>query len=197
MVAAQETSLQKILEGTCQYLVPLYQRPYQWGPDNFKEFWRDITQLAEDRTTDIETTHFIGSVVLAPVPAGVAGTITQYLVVDGQQRFTTPILLLAAIRDHLRAIDDTTRRDTDRIHNQLLDSRKAGPTSGARSTGPNQRGRVTCSIPPRRPSRHLLLSGAGHRRVHPPSDRVCGHSAGGLETFSTGHPPRTEHRKQG
>lgn len=120
MVAAQETSLQKILEGTCQYLVPLYQRPYQWGPDNFKELWRDITQLAEDRITEIDTTHFIGSVVLAPVPAGVAGTITQYLVVDGQQRFTTLILLLAAIRDHLRAIDDTTRRDTDRIHNQLL-----------------------------------------------------------------------------
>ncbi|MEU4432355.1 DUF262 domain-containing protein [Nocardia rhamnosiphila] len=120
MVAAQETSLQKILEGTCQYLVPLYQRPYQWGPDNFKELWRDITQLAEDRITEIDTTHFIGSVVLAPVPAGVAGTITQYLVVDGQQRFTTLILLLAAIRDHLRANDDTTRRDTNRIHNQLL-----------------------------------------------------------------------------
>ncbi|WP_218002709.1 DUF262 domain-containing protein [Nocardia brevicatena] len=31
MVAAQETSLQEILEGTSQYLVPLYQRPYQWG----------------------------------------------------------------------------------------------------------------------------------------------------------------------
>ena len=42
MVAAQETSLQKILEGTSQYLVPLYQRPYQWGPDNFKELWRDV-----------------------------------------------------------------------------------------------------------------------------------------------------------
>lgn len=120
MVAAQETSLQKILEGTCQYLVPLYQRPYQWGPDNFKELWRDITQLAEDRAEDIETTHFIGSVVLAPVPGSVAGSITRYLVVDGQQRLTTLTLLLAAIRDHLRELDNTTRRDTDRIHNQLL-----------------------------------------------------------------------------
>lgn len=33
VVAAQETSLQKILEDTSQYLVPLYQRQYQWGPD--------------------------------------------------------------------------------------------------------------------------------------------------------------------
>lgn len=120
MVAAQETNLQKILEGTSQYLVPLYQRPYQWGPDNLKELWRDVTQLAEDRIDDPETTHFIGSLVLAPVPGGVAGSITRYLVVDGQQRLTTLTLLLAAIRDHLREQGNSTRRDTDRIHNQLL-----------------------------------------------------------------------------
>ncbi|MCX0274230.1 DUF262 domain-containing protein [Nocardia zapadnayensis] len=120
MVAAQETSLQKILVGASQYLVPLYQRPYQWGPDNFKELWRDITQLTEDMIDDIHTTHFIGSVVLAPVPGGVAGSITRYLVVDGQQRLTTLTLLLAAIRDHLRDLDEPPQRDIDRIHNQLL-----------------------------------------------------------------------------
>ncbi len=120
MVAAQETNLQKILEGTSQYLVPLYQRPYQWGPDNFKELWRDVTQLAEDRLDDPETTHFIGSLVLAPTPGGVAGSITRYLVVDGQQRLTTLTLLLAAIRDHLEQDPNGARRDADRIHNQLL-----------------------------------------------------------------------------
>ncbi|MFE7741496.1 DUF262 domain-containing protein [Nocardia sp. NPDC057455] len=61
-----------------------------------------------------------GSVVLAPVPGSVAGSIMRYLVVDGQQRLTTLTLLLAAIRDHLRELDSSTRRDTDRIHNQLL-----------------------------------------------------------------------------
>ncbi|MGW4365383.1 GmrSD restriction endonuclease domain-containing protein [Nocardia takedensis] len=123
MVAAQETNLQKILEGTSQYLVPLYQRPYQWGPDNFKELWRDITQLAEDRLEDIETTHFIGSVVLAPVPGGVAGSTMRYLVVDGQQRLTTLTLLLAAIRDHLRETEGTTQRESERIDHQLLTNR--------------------------------------------------------------------------
>jgi len=120
VVAAQETNLQKILEGTSQYLVPLYQRPYQWGPENFKELWRDVTQLAEDRIDDVEATHFIGSLVLAPIPGSVAGSITRYLVVDGQQRLTTLTLLLAAVRDHLLEQGSATRRDTDRIHNQLL-----------------------------------------------------------------------------
>ncbi|MGW5108099.1 DUF262 domain-containing protein [Nocardia sp. NPDC004123] len=120
MVAAQETSLQRILEGSSQYLVPLYQRPYGWGDEQLRELWNDVIQLAEDRTEEPESTHFIGSVVLAPTPAGVAGAVTRFLVVDGQQRLTTLTLLLAAIRDYLRAVDGSASRDTDRIHNQLL-----------------------------------------------------------------------------
>ncbi len=58
--------------------------------------------------------------MLAPVPGGVAGSITRYLVVDGQQRLTTLTLLLAAIRDHLRDLDGVAQRDIDRIHNKLL-----------------------------------------------------------------------------
>ncbi|MCX4095312.1 GmrSD restriction endonuclease domain-containing protein [Nocardia sp. alder85J] len=120
MVAAQETSLQKILEGTAQYFVPLYQRPFAWGTDQFRELWQDIVQLAEDRRSEPEATHFLGSVVLAPVPGSVAGAISRFLVVDGQQRMTTVTLLLAAIRDHLREHDGSARRDVDRIQNQLL-----------------------------------------------------------------------------
>lgn len=99
MVAAREVSVQKLLEGTSQYLVPLYQRPYQWGPDNFKVLWNDVLQLVEDRPDDPLATHFMGSLVLAPVPDNIAGSVTRYLVVDGQQRLTTVTLLLAAIRD--------------------------------------------------------------------------------------------------
>ncbi|WP_446223318.1 GmrSD restriction endonuclease domain-containing protein [Nocardia sp. IBHARD005] len=120
MVAAQETSLQRILEGSSQYLVPLYQRPYGWGDEQLQELWSDVLQLAEDRLDGPEATHFIGSLVLAPTPAGVAGAVTRFLVVDGQQRLTTLTLLLAAIRDYLREIDGAESRDTNRIHNQML-----------------------------------------------------------------------------
>lgn len=120
MVAAREVSVQKLLEGTSQYLVPLYQRPYQWGPDNFKVLWNDVLQLVEDRPDDPLATHFMGSLVLAPVPDNIAGSVTRYLVVDGQQRLTTVTLLLAAIRDHLRENEPASQRVFDRIHNQLL-----------------------------------------------------------------------------
>ncbi|HAT1402162.1 TPA: DUF262 domain-containing protein, partial [Corynebacterium striatum] len=101
MVAAGETTLRELLEGNKQYLVPLYQRPYQWGDKQLKQLWSDLLELAEIRSDGTPTTHFIGSVVLVPPPQQVAGTVTQYLVVDGQQRLTTLSLLLAAIRDSL------------------------------------------------------------------------------------------------
>ena len=35
---AHETILQPILEGTKQYVVPLFQRTYSWKPDNWRIF---------------------------------------------------------------------------------------------------------------------------------------------------------------
>lgn len=100
MVAARETTLQELLEGSKQYLVPLYQRTYSWTTRQLQRLWDDIASLAEDRVERPDLTHFIGSVVLAPTPqVGPAG-VAKYLVVDGQQRLTTLTLLLAAIRDH-------------------------------------------------------------------------------------------------
>ncbi|PJI51682.1 hypothetical protein CTI14_55410, partial [Methylobacterium radiotolerans] len=92
MVAAQETTLQKILEGTAQYVVPLYQRPYQWGPDNFKELWRDVAALAEDMIDDPEATHFLGSLVLAPLPGSVAGGVETPHMVAAQETTLQKIL---------------------------------------------------------------------------------------------------------
>ncbi|QGU07042.1 Methylated-DNA--protein-cysteine methyltransferase [Corynebacterium occultum] len=141
MVAAQETTLQELLEGTKQYLVPLYQRPYQWGKSQLEQLWGDIVELTEDRAEGYRSTHFIGSLVLAPPPASLAGGVTTFLVVDGQQRLTTLSLLLAAIRDH---IDDQNPGENagEEIKNRFLvnqykkgrDHIKLVPTQADRSS---------------------------------------------------------------
>ena len=95
---ASETKVQKILEGTNQYVVPLFQRRYSWGKKEWEMLWNDLIEIyAEEPSRD----HFMGSVVTAPtssVPEGVA----KFLLIDGQQRLTTFLLLLAAIRDLAR-----------------------------------------------------------------------------------------------
>jgi uncharacterized protein with ParB-like and HNH nuclease domain len=95
---ASETKLQRVIEGTNQYVVPLFQRPYSWDTKEWSVLWDDLVELYEEESP---RTHFIGSIVTMPtqsVPEGVA----KFLLIDGQQRFTTTFLLLAAIRDNAK-----------------------------------------------------------------------------------------------
>lgn len=121
MVAATETTLQGLLEGTKQYQVPLYQRTYSWQNHQLERLWNDIVRLAEDRTKSPKTTHFIGSLVLAPSPNNGPAGVVEFLVVDGQQRLTTLSILLCAIRDHRVAREGHEHRD--RLNDQYLINR--------------------------------------------------------------------------
>ncbi|MDL4775226.1 MULTISPECIES: GmrSD restriction endonuclease domain-containing protein [Thermomonosporaceae] len=118
MVAARETTLQELLEGSKQYQVPLYQRTYGWETEQLQRLWDDVEQLAEDRAERPGITHFIGSLVLAPSPTNGPAGVQEFLVIDGQQRLTTLALLLCAIRDHRADHDGPEHRA--RINEQFL-----------------------------------------------------------------------------
>lgn len=104
-------------------MVPLYQRPYSWGRDQLDVLWQDILAEAERIKDGVTGSgHFMGSVVLAPSPlAHAAGGLQQWLVVDGQQRLTTLMIALAAIRDHVRDTDPeaAARIDVEYLINQF------------------------------------------------------------------------------
>ena len=111
---ASETRLRQLIEGTRQYIVPLFQRPYSWSDKHWKTLWVDVLDQfmhADGRP------HFFGSIVTAQaksVPQGVG----KFLLIDGQQRMTTTQVFLAAIRDAALAHGDTRLRD--RIDGQYL-----------------------------------------------------------------------------
>jgi alkylated DNA nucleotide flippase Atl1 len=121
VVAARETTLQELLEGSKQYQVPLYQRTYSWKVDQLKRLWEDIVKLVEDRAHTADATHFIGSLVLAPSPSIGPVGVAEYLIVDGQQRLTTLSILLCAVRDHRAATEKDEHRE--RINQQYLINR--------------------------------------------------------------------------
>lgn len=92
---ASETKFQPIIEGTKQYVVPLFQRAYSWDKKDWELLWEDLVYLCENNEPK---SHFIGSIVTMPttsVPEGV----TKFLLIDGQQRLTTVFILLALLRD--------------------------------------------------------------------------------------------------
>jgi uncharacterized protein with ParB-like and HNH nuclease domain len=111
---AKETKLQDIIEGTKQYVIPLFQRTYSWTPKEWEILWKDLVELCE---AENPRTHFIGSIVNMPtvsVPEGVA----KYLLIDGQQRLTTIFVLLTLLRNKAREAQNG--RFADEINNTLL-----------------------------------------------------------------------------
>lgn len=92
---ASETKFQPIIEGTKQYIVPLFQRAYSWDRKEWKVLWDDLIYLSENSEPK---SHFIGSIVTMPttsVPEGVS----KFILIDGQQRLTTVFILLTLLRD--------------------------------------------------------------------------------------------------
>lgn len=111
--------------------MPHYQRPYSWTAKQWDALWRDLLDLVEAATAE---PHFVGSIVSSPgrtVPEGVE----KRLLIDGQQRLTTVVVLLALVRD--RAHETGASRLADRIqdlitnrHEDGLDHYKLLPTQG-------------------------------------------------------------------
>lgn len=113
---ADAHTLGEIFDAPIQYRVPLYQRPYVWernledpSEDRLTPFWEDVRDtvarfvgrqdhlergVPEDQLTAF-TDHFFGAVVLGKLDHSFGG-IPHQQVIDGQQRFTTVQLLVAA-----------------------------------------------------------------------------------------------------
>ncbi|HEY1378080.1 MAG TPA: DUF262 domain-containing protein [Gemmataceae bacterium] len=113
---AGETKIQTIIDSQRQYVIPLFQRPYSWESAQWGTLWQDLAELCEE---DNPRNHFIGSIVTLPsksVPEGV----TKYTLIDGQQRLTTLLVVLAVIRDKAR---DRAGNLADKIDDLLLKNR--------------------------------------------------------------------------
>jgi uncharacterized protein with ParB-like and HNH nuclease domain len=111
---ASETKLRQLIEGTKQYVVPLFQRPYSWSEKQWKTLWCDVVEQSRH---DDGRPHFFGSIVTTPaksVPQGVG----KWLLIDGQQRITTIHVFLAAIRDSAIRLGET--KLPERIDGQYL-----------------------------------------------------------------------------
>jgi predicted transport protein len=88
----------KIINGTTQFTIPVFQRDYTWAESNCEQLWNDIVRIASANPPRV---HFLVSLVYVPAGGSSAG-FTQYQVIDGQQRLTTWSLLMIALRDHIR-----------------------------------------------------------------------------------------------
>ena len=91
---ASEAKLLDFLKRSPQFVIPIYQRTYSWTEKECRQLWDDIMRCGHDETIGV---HFVGSIVY--IESGLSQVTHQapLLVIDGQQRLTTVMLLLAAL----------------------------------------------------------------------------------------------------
>ena len=91
---AKESRLLDFLKGSNQFVIPIYQRPYRWEEPQCRKLWDDVMRTGRNPNA---TAHFIGSVVY--IQDGLYHVADQpaLLVIDGQQRLTTCMLLIEAL----------------------------------------------------------------------------------------------------
>ncbi|MGL2587626.1 GmrSD restriction endonuclease domain-containing protein [Helicobacter pylori] len=100
-----------------QFVIPIYQRVYSWEKEHCEQLWDDIIKTGGN---DQIEGHFIGSIVF--VHDGIFSTNhNELLIIDGQQRLTTIMLLLIALRDHLNDEDEFLGKfSCQKIQNRYL-----------------------------------------------------------------------------
>ena len=112
MQAYQEV-FTNLINGNTQYIIPVFQRDYSWSEPQCKQLWDDILNAAAGSSGQ---GHFIGSFVHMAADDS-APAFTRWLVVDGQQRLTTIVIILTALRDYLK--DNPQKETKDATANRI------------------------------------------------------------------------------
>lgn len=82
-------------------VLPPFQRPYSWEKGHVVQFFDDLALFGgEFGSAPTTATYFLGAIV-------VINRAAEILLLDGQQRLATATILLAAMRDAARELDET------------------------------------------------------------------------------------------
>ena len=97
-----------LAKNATSFFIPPFQRAYAWGRPEIERYFSDISRIIEseiDKKQHDKLEHFFGTVVIKEEKAGFAN---KSVVVDGQQRLTTTLIFLIALRD---CETDTVKQD--------------------------------------------------------------------------------------
>ena len=95
LLDTKTVNLNEILGNGKIYRVPQFQRDYSWEQDNWEDLWNDI-----EIAMDTKHLHYMGSVVLQSTKS------KEFLIIDGQQRFSTLSILTLAVVNEIQTLID-------------------------------------------------------------------------------------------
>ncbi|KAI9136012.1 hypothetical protein BKA69DRAFT_1171075 [Paraphysoderma sedebokerense] len=87
-----ETSFEGLFnneEGISRLVLPIFQRPYLWGPEHVGKLVKDVDSARQSG----DRSYFAGNIVLVE-----SETPGDYFIIDGQQRITTVVMMISVCR---------------------------------------------------------------------------------------------------
>jgi len=92
---ASETKVDDFLSSNkTQFVIPVYQRNYDWSTSQCKQLLDDILEVGSSKKMNA---HFIGSIVYVHDDVYTSSRIKELTIIDGQQRLTTLTLIYIAL----------------------------------------------------------------------------------------------------
>lgn len=92
---ASETRVQDFLStNKTQFVIPVYQRNYDWNTAQCRQLLEDILEAGVDNSVNA---HFIGSIVYVHDDIYTSSGMKELVIIDGQQRLTTLTLIYLAL----------------------------------------------------------------------------------------------------
>ena len=112
---ANELQITNFLQApNVQFVIPVYQRNYDWTNSECKQLMNDIIEVESEQ----RGTHFIGSIVFIHEGTYSTSEVKELVIIDGQQRLTTINILYVAL--YRFAKDNDLQSDAERIYNMFL-----------------------------------------------------------------------------
>lgn len=106
--ATAVNTIEWLAEDSTTIVVPVYQRQYRWDIGGCEQLLSDVRAVSRE---DAAHRHFIGSILSAEDDASDA----DLILIDGQQRLTTLMLLIAALHHSARESDPSLAAELRRV----------------------------------------------------------------------------------
>jgi uncharacterized protein with ParB-like and HNH nuclease domain len=97
-----------------QFVIPVYQRNYDWTTAQCRQLLNDIIAVERDN----RESHFIGSIVYFHDGIFTASEVSELLIIDGQQRLTTLSILNVALYHFAK--ENNNEQQVGRLYNKFI-----------------------------------------------------------------------------
>lgn len=103
---ATETKVEEFLSSNkTQFVIPVYQRNYDWTTAQCKQLLDDILEVGSNKKMNA---HFIGSIVYVHDDVYTSSRIKELTIIDGQQRITTITLIYLTLYQLAKKMGDAS-----------------------------------------------------------------------------------------